>query len=257
MNAFVAVADAANVPCTVCGEPSPLAGVVDFNKSCLEQQGKSLPLRGVPVYYRRCPRCWLVFADTMLHWTDQDFATHVYNADYVQVDPDYAEARPRDNAKWLLHLLGAAARDLSVIDFGGGSGRLAAELRKAGVRAATIDPHVAHPAPDFARAKLVTAFEVFEHAMRPQQVLDQILALMEPDGAVIFSTLLQPADFGSFGLGWWYAAPRNGHVSLFSPDALLTLLRSRGLRAGSFSDNLHVAFRDPPAFLGQGRPGGR
>ena len=153
------------------------------------------------------------------------------------------------NAQGLLHLLGDAARGLTVIDFGGGSGRLAAELRLAGVRAATIDPHVAHPPADFTRARLVTAFEVLEHAMWPQHALDRILALMEPDGALIFSTLRQPADFESLGLSWWYAAPRNGHVSLFSRGALQALFHSRGLQVGSFSDSLHVAFREPPDFL--------
>jgi hypothetical protein len=245
----IAAADAAPIACTVCGAPSPLMGVVDFHKSCLELQGRRLPPLGVPVYYRRCSRCALVFADTMLRWSDEEFARHIYNADYVIVDPEYAEIRPVGNAKGLLHLLGDSARELTVIDFGGGSGRLAAELRLAGVRAATIDPHVTHPPSDFARARLVTAFEVFEHAMWPQRELDRILALMEPDGALIFSTLLQPSDFDSQGLGWWYAAPRNGHVSLFSRGALQALFRSRGLQVGSFSDNLHVAFREPPDFL--------
>ena len=39
------------LPCKVCGAPSPLDGVVDFNKSCSEAQGTLLPLRGMPVYY--------------------------------------------------------------------------------------------------------------------------------------------------------------------------------------------------------------
>lgn len=241
-----AAADAAPVACTVCGAPSPLMGVVDFHKSCLEREGKRLPLLGVPVYYRRCSRCGLVFADTMLRWSDEDFARHIYNADYPVVDPDYAEARPWGNARWLLALLGEAAREVAVIDYGGGNGRLAAELRGAGLRAATLDPHVPHAAPDFATADLVTAFEVFEHAMRPQRILDEMLALMKPGGALVFSTLLQPAQMG---VGWWYVAPRNGHVSIHSRTSLETLLASRGLRLASFSDGMHVAFREFPAVL--------
>jgi len=242
-------ADAAPIACTVCGAPSPLAGVVDFHKSCLERDGKHLPLLGVPVYYRRCSRCGLVFADTMLRWSDEDFARHIYNADYPVVDPDYAEVRPVGNAGWLIRLLGAAAREMTVIDYGGGNGRLAAELRGAGLRAATVDPHVPHVAPDFGGADVVTAFEVFEHAMRPPRVLDEMLALLKPGGALIFSTLLQPADFSSVGLAWWYVAPRNGHVSIHSRRSLETLLFSRGLRLASFSDGMHLAFRQPPVFL--------
>jgi SAM-dependent methyltransferase len=242
----LAAAEAAPIACTLCGAPSRLVGVVDFHKSCLERAGKRLGVLGIPIYYRRCSRCALVFADTMLHWTDEDFARHIYNADYPAVDPDYAEVRPVGNARWLLHLLGEAARATTVIDYGGGNGRFAAELRASGMRAATIDPHASHGPPDFVMADLVTAFEVFEHAIRPQRMLDAILALMRPDGALIFSTLLQPSDFD---LGWWYVAPRNGHVSLYSRTSLEMLLRSRGLHLASFSDGMHVAFRQLPAFL--------
>ncbi|ARJ67194.1 hypothetical protein WV31_16725 [Magnetospirillum sp. ME-1] len=248
MSVFAA-ADPAPVACTVCGAPSPLMGVVDFHKSCLELDGKRLGLRGIPVYYRRCPRCGLVFCDTMLRWSDEDFARRIYNADYAVVDPEYAETRPVGNAALLLDLLGEGATGVSVMDYGGGNGRFAAELRAAGLRAATVDPHTPHPTPDFATADLVTAFEVFEHAMRPQRVLDEALALMEPDGALMFSTLLQPAEFDALGLGWWYVAPRNGHVSIHSRTSLSELLGSRGLRLVSFSDGLHLAFRQMPAFL--------
>lgn len=252
----VVAADTAPVACTVCGAPSPLMGVVDFHKSCLEREGKRLGVLGVPVYYRRCPRCNLVFADTMLGWSDRDFAQRIYNADYPVVDPEYAEVRPVGNAAWLRQVLGTAASGVSVIDYGGGNGRLAAELRKAGIRAATVDPHVAHAARDFGTAELVTAFEVFEHAMRPQRVLDEMLALMEPGGALLLSTLLQPAGFESMGLAWWYVAPRNGHVSIHSRASLKTLVGSRGLRLASFSDGMHVAFRELPPWLGHCLPPG-
>ncbi|CUW38856.1 conserved protein of unknown function [Magnetospirillum sp. XM-1] len=252
----VTVADPALIACTVCGAPSPLMGVVDFHKSCLERDGQRLGLRGVPVYYRRCSRCGLVFADTMLRWSDEDFAQRIYNADYAVVDPEYAEIRPVGNARWLRELLGEGAAGLSVIDYGGGNGRFAAELRAAGMRAATVDPHTSHPAPDFDTADLVTAFEVFEHAVRPQRVLDEALALMRPDGALVFSTLLQSAGFDAQGLDWWYVAPRNGHVSIHSRTSLTELLRSRGLRLASFSDGLHMAFRRPPSFLRHRLKGG-
>jgi 2-polyprenyl-6-hydroxyphenyl methylase/3-demethylubiquinone-9 3-methyltransferase len=242
-------ADRGKVPCTVCAAPSPLMGVVDFHKSCLEREGRYLPPLGLPVYYRRCPECGLVFADTMLAWGDEDFSRHIYNADYPLVDPDYAEIRPRANAQWLREWLGKAGRGLRLVDFGGGSGRLAAELRRAGLRAATVDPHVDHPVPDFGPADLVTAFEVFEHAARPGEALDRMLELMAEGGALILSTLLQPADFDAVGLSWWYVAPRNGHVTIHSRTSLERLLASRGLRLFSLSEGMHLAFRDPPAFL--------
>lgn len=254
MGPILRAAEPSPVPCTVCGAPAPLFGVADFHKSCLEREGRRLNLLGLPVYYRRCPRCALVFCDTMLNWPDEDFARYVYNGDYVQVDPDYAEIRPVANARWLLALLGEAAAGLSLIDYGGGNGRLAAELRAAGIGAYTVDPHASHPEPEVDRADLVTAFEVFEHATSPLRVLDGMLARMKPDGALLFSTLLQPSDFDAQGMGWWYVAPRNGHVTIHSRNSLTALLRSRGLSLASASDGIHVAFRRPPPFL-RLRPG--
>lgn len=250
MTGLVSAADPAPLPCTVCDAPSPLAGVVDFHKSCLEFEGRRLSLLGYPIYYRRCPACGLVFCDTMLDWSDEDFARHIYNADYAMVDPDYREIRPKGNAETVLRLLGPAGRAMTVVDYGGGNGRMAAELRAAGVRAFTVDPHVPHPPPEVERAHLVTAFEVFEHAVRPGRTLDEALARMRPDGALLFSTLLQPADFALRGLGWWYVAPRNGHVTIHSRRSLAVLLESRGLRLHSFSGaHLHAAFFQPPFWL--------
>jgi hypothetical protein len=242
-------ADRRPVPCTVCATPAPLMGVVDFHKSCLEREGRQLPPLGLPVYYRRCPECGLVFADTMLEWGEEDFSRHIYNGDYRLVDPDFQEARPIHNARWLLEWLGKGARGRRVVDYGGGNGRMAAELRRAGLRAATMDPYGARTAPDFGPADLVTAFEVFEHAMRPGEMLDAALALMADEGALVFSTLVQPADFDALGLSWWYVAPRNGHVTIHSRASLERLMASRGLRLGSLSAIMHVAFRRPPAFL--------
>ncbi len=36
--------------CKICGGASPLFGVVDFHKSCIEAQGKTLNLSGRPIY---------------------------------------------------------------------------------------------------------------------------------------------------------------------------------------------------------------
>jgi hypothetical protein len=36
------------------------------------------------------------------------------------------------------------------------------------------------------------------------------------EGIMLFSTPTQSSDFGRLRLHWWYASPRNGHVSLYS-----------------------------------------
>lgn len=62
--------------CKICGGPSPLSGVVDFHKSCLEAQGKRLQLSGKPVYYRRCTVCDFLFAEAFDDWSVDDFLKH-------------------------------------------------------------------------------------------------------------------------------------------------------------------------------------
>src|ERR1700735_5377995 len=79
--------------CKVCGCPSPLFGVVDFHKSCVEAQGRRLSLSGIPVYYRRCTTCRFVFTDAFDTWSQEPFLEHIYNRDYIVVDPDFVEVR--------------------------------------------------------------------------------------------------------------------------------------------------------------------
>ncbi|MEO7965962.1 MAG: class I SAM-dependent methyltransferase, partial [Gemmatimonadaceae bacterium] len=93
------------------------------------------------------------------------------------------------------------------------------------------------------RFDIVTAFEVLEHSTTPEATLRDMRWFMADDGLMIFSTLLQPQDVTLRPLDWWYVAPRNGHVSLFSCAALDALMRKLGLKWASFNDNTHVAFR--------------
>jgi 2-polyprenyl-6-hydroxyphenyl methylase/3-demethylubiquinone-9 3-methyltransferase len=137
-----------------------------------------------------------------------------------------------------------------VLDFGGGNDVLCAELRTAGFPvAATFDPFVAEFAtPPDGKFNLITCFETLEHMPDPLGGIGAIVAHLADPGLILFSTLLQPADFEKLGMNWWYVGPRNGHVSMFSRDALARAWRSHGCNTGSFNDNLHVAFRTMPDF---------
>jgi 2-polyprenyl-6-hydroxyphenyl methylase/3-demethylubiquinone-9 3-methyltransferase len=242
-------AGAGPVPCRICGQPSPLFGVVDSSRSC-EDARLHEPLTGVAVYYRRCTACGFLFSDAFDGWSQADFKAHIYNADYVRFDPDYVERRPKMLAETILHFFGRDKEKLRVLDYGGGNGLLAASLRAAGfVGAAAYDPFT----PEFAalpdgKFDLVTCFETLEHVPEPLAAIDAIIARAADPGVVLFSTLLQPEDFDRQGMGWWYVAPRNGHISLFSRPALEMAWRRHGYMLGSFDDNMHVAFRSLPEF---------
>ena len=240
----------APTPCKVCGGQSRLFGVVDFTKSCEEARGKRLPLSGTPVYYRRCLTCEFLFTDAFDSWSEADFKANIYNAGYIEVDPDYQEVRPSNSAVTVQQLFGASMAGLRLLDYGGGDGLLCAKLREAGVLdAQTFDPFVA----DFTRRPagkfdLITCFETLEHMPDPMAGIASILASMKETGLVLFSTLVQPSDFEAHGVNWWYVGPRNGHVSIFSRSALARAWQHHGCQTLSFNDNVHIAFRTLPDF---------
>jgi 2-polyprenyl-6-hydroxyphenyl methylase/3-demethylubiquinone-9 3-methyltransferase len=222
-----------------------MVGSVDFNKSCEDRRGMRLPIYGHAIYYRRCPACGFLFTDAFDDWTPEDFATHVYNADYVQVDPDYGQLRPVGNAAFVARLFEARKSRLNALDYGGGNGAFAKCLRAHGFkRCDAYDPFT--PGYDTLPQEtynLVTCFETFEHTPDPVGCVRAIIDRLAEDGVVLFSTLVQPEPFDAQGLRWWYVGPRNGHISLHSAKSLALLWEQQGCSFSSVNENMHMACR--------------
>jgi 2-polyprenyl-6-hydroxyphenyl methylase/3-demethylubiquinone-9 3-methyltransferase len=240
---------APQTPCKCCGAPASRYGVVDFHKNCEIHRRKVLDPSGVPIYYHRCPECQFLFTTAFDHFTNADFLRHIYNDDYLLVDPDYTEVRPRGSAANLCSLF-SIQKPRRTLDYGGGHGALAELLRSAGFPwVETYDPfvprHAARPADRF---DCVLSFEVVEHSTDPVKTFADMNSFLEDPGVIIFSTLLQPIDIDLMGLNWWYAGPRNGHVSLYSRVSLQKVADRFGFRLGSFNENWHVLFREAPGF---------
>ncbi|MGA0606358.1 class I SAM-dependent methyltransferase [Phenylobacterium sp. VNQ135] len=237
--------------CKVCGAASPAFGTLDFNRSCEEARGRFLTLSGVAVQYRRCEACGLIFTDAFDDWGQADFEAHIYNDRYIDVDPEYAEARPLSLSRGLASMFAASADRLQVLDYGAGNGRMAQALRDHGFASVTTyDPFT----PEFrtrpeGRFDLVTCFETVEHMPDPAAGVADLASFVADDGLLMIGTLLQPNDIERIGVAWWYIGPRNGHVTLFTHDALTRLLDRQGLRLVSQNANVHFGFRNtPPAF---------
>lgn len=234
--------------CKICGGEAPLYGVVDFHRACVIPHGTRLSLSGVPVYYRRCERCKFLFTDAFDDWSTNEFKTHIYNDEYKLVDPDYETKRPRDFADFIARYWGAIKEQARILDYGGGNGTLCAMLRENGFHTAlTYDPMVtAFASRPEGKYDLVTSFETLEHVPDPIGSVADIIEYSAEPGLILFSTLVQPADFDQQRLNWWYVGPRNGHVSLFSKQALAILWNRFGYKLASLNDNLHFAFRTLP-----------
>lgn len=235
--------------CPTCGSAARLFDVVDFNKSCEEARGRFLPLSGAPVYYARCDACGFCYAPEFSKWSRDDFARHIYNDHYADIDPDYDGARPAAHANLLRNIFGQQAGAIRHLDYGGGLGLLSRLLRETGWNSASYDPFVDTSASieSLGRFDFITAFEVFEHVVDPNALMRDLKALLAPGGIVMLSTGLSDGKIvPGQRLTWWYASPRNGHISLFSGTSLAALARNFGLNVCSSSDSLHFLLSTVP-----------
>lgn len=237
--------------CPVCATETVIHDVVDFNKSCEEARQHFLPLSGRPIYYHRCPGCEFVLAPEFGLWSDRDFQEHIYNDGYIDIDPDYVSKRPLSNAGFLQKLFGESSKSIRHLDYGGGSGVLSNALTEQGWDSTTYDPFPRNERriEDLGKFNLISAFEVFEHVPDVAELMRNITSLMEDECVVIFSTLLSDGHIApNSRLTWWYASPRNGHISLFSTRSLVLLAERHGLQFGSFNGGTHCLFNRVPAW---------
>jgi 2-polyprenyl-6-hydroxyphenyl methylase/3-demethylubiquinone-9 3-methyltransferase len=230
--------------CKICGSETELQGCVDFGRSCERNRGKFLPLAGIPIYYHRCLACGFLFTVAFDKWSFADFRANIYNDGYAAADPDYADgSRARGNAALAANILTQLGAN-RLLDYGGGDGTLAALLRANGCDAHSWDPVADHgaEAPPPGSFPLVTAFEVFEHTPTPTETAAQALAMLQPGGRLLFSTLLLD-NLPRQATDHWYIAPRNGHISLHTTHSLGQLFARLGWKIRSFNANLHIAER--------------
>jgi SAM-dependent methyltransferase len=235
--------------CPICAASCSPLGEVDFNKCCSDGAHAVLPPSGVGISYVLCDQCRFCFAPEFATWSLEQFETKIYNAEYVVVDPDYLDTRPRANANSLLATFGDRGNELRHLDYGGGRGLLSDLLREKGWQSESYDPFVDRSVSlqDLGRFDLVTAYEVFEHVPDVRRLVADLGSLLHPDGVVLFSTLLSDGNlYAGHPLSWWYAAPRNGHISLFSSRSLAALGAIEGFSVGSFSQDLHAFWKNIP-----------
>jgi len=201
--------------CKICGRQADFFGCADMGKTCGSEEDQFMPRACTYLAYHQCPFCGFLFTPDLDGWTPEMFENRIYNDDYLKVDGDFLEVRPRQAAGSLASRLGSWGSRLEILDYGGGRGALEAELRKRGYASvATYDPffHARKDFPDHA-SDLILSIEVFEHVPSPHHLMSDLLSLLRRDGLIFFTTLLQPDNLAEQGISWWYLAPRNGHIS--------------------------------------------
>jgi hypothetical protein len=231
--------------CPVCGKLAALYDVVDFSRTCTPNQ---LPLTGRAVYYCLCQGCGFLFAPEFLSWPREAFFAHIYNDDYALVDPEFADKRPREFAALVEQMFGEHKHAIRHLDFGGGEGHLSRLMREQGWRSDSWDPFF-EPGSTLSGQTydLITCFEVFEHVPDPKILMEQLTSAARDDTFILYSTLCLDGEMRlGERINWWYVAPRNGHISIFSKHTLGLLGHRHGLAHGSFTDTIHCYVKTVP-----------
>jgi len=238
-----------NNKCPICDSNVILLDVVDFNKSCEEARGIFSPLSGRPVYYSYCNNCTFTFAPDFKNWSEKDFLDNIYNDKYIDVDPDYLVIRPQANFNAVTKAFDEHKDHIKHLDYGGGNGCLSRLLQEKGWKSQTYDPFPCNNTnlKDLGKFNLITAFEVFEHVPDVNSLMSNLTELMDNPCLTLFSTLVSDGNIKPNNrINWWYASPRNGHISLFSKKSLVLLGKKNKLSFGSFSDGSHCYINQIP-----------
>lgn len=229
------------ISCKCCGNNSEYYGTVDLNKNCEEHKGiLKLEKTNVDINYHRCTHCGFLFSVSFDRFSSNDWATHIYNDEYIKVDPDYTGRRSEVFSNMIKQMFPNETKP-EMLDFGGGKGILADILNKNGFSVDTYDPYseVNYVKPN-KKYKIIFSFEVVEHSQNPIETFNEIFDLLDDNGIVVFSTLLQPEKLS---LDWWYAGPRNGHISLHTPQSMAYCIQKyKNYVIAPFGSGLHIIF---------------
>ncbi|WP_217425545.1 class I SAM-dependent methyltransferase, partial [Magnetospirillum sp. SS-4] len=167
-------------------------------------------------------------------WHEDRFRTDIYNNEYYLGDRPFLEERPKKLAAWLTGVLSPCV----LLDYGGGNGQLARLLNSRGFEAACYDPFYGRGDLPQIHGEVVTAFEVVEHVPDQHLLFREMASLCRKDGVIIFSTLLKARHLKD---DWWYASPRNGHISFHTRKSISLLLSRLSLHHKSLSREIHLA----------------
>jgi hypothetical protein len=204
-----------------------------------------LGVSGISVVYRRCESCNFIFTNDFDTYSSADWIANIYNDKYTSIDPDYHSIRPALSRGLIESQF--RKRETVGLDYGAGNGMMAESLRDRGWRYDTYDPfgNTNMVAARVGTYNLCSAFEVFEHVPNPVGALEEIVRMSSPDKiAIVIGTNTSDGMVSNKPpLSWWYAGPRNGHISLFSKEALKRLGARFGLAYNSFGSSTHYLTR--------------
>jgi 2-polyprenyl-3-methyl-5-hydroxy-6-metoxy-1,4-benzoquinol methylase len=246
--AFNLIAASAGPPvCKICEGDTAVFDLVDFNKTCHVRR-YPFGVARIPVVYYKCIDCEFIFTDFFDGFTGDQWTTYVYDEQYyVDVDPEYADVRPKNSALLFEAFLAGRKDAVIGLDYGGGNGRTTEYMRDAGWSYDCWDPFDRTDMTYGCEGKynFCTSIEVFEHTPDPVGSLKTLVEKCTPDKLIVMigTCVHDGVVTDETRLNWWYAAPRNGHISLYSRRSLKVLAAKFGLTYVSMSGKTHLLVR--------------
>ena len=207
--------------CRLCASPAPLA----FTKTQLKKH---------LVRYFRCTECEALQTEAP-YWIDEAYQNLNFARDTGMVARTLATGR----LILALALDQRLDRNDRLLDFGGGTGLLTRYLRDYGLNGFWCDKYAQNIfalgfESTLAPAKLITAFEVFEHLPQPRQEIAALLA-QQPDFLLISTKLYQGQD-----ISWWYLLEDGQHVQFYSKKGLETLAQTHHYHLNTDGSTFHL-----------------
>lgn len=236
----------ANNKCPICFKKAPVLFFCDLNKTY-----GGINILGVSnknIHYATCHSCNFSFAVEMYGWKVNDFKKYIYNDEYIKVDPDYTIVRP-------MRMFDVLTKERFVnfpttykhLDYGGGSGVLSKLLREKGWNSRSYDLFVdgKEDLKKIGKFDLITTYEVFEHVSNVNELICNLKSLLNTNGIIHFTTLTSD---GYLSADWWYAAPRNGHISLFSRKSLKILANKFNLKLKIINESEFIMYNSKNSY---------
>lgn len=243
-----------SVACKLCKGESPLFDSCDFHNNANIHLGyyhMPLPKHELQVPYFRCNDCGFMFTTLMDDWgTNNIFGQLIYNKDYPRVDGTYNGARAGKICNLFYLAFFDAFKQLEFLDYGGGIGLQSALVGAFGAkRSHTFDPFAQNAKRPDGSFHVVSCVEVLEHAIKPEEMVEDLVRFTNPDNGLIFiTTECLPDDIDTQKTKWWYVNPRVGHVSFYPKPVLKKLFAAHGYQMAHILNHTHIAYKTWPTW---------
>ncbi|MGL5061722.1 MAG: methyltransferase domain-containing protein, partial [Microcoleus sp.] len=196
-------------------------------------------LKKYQVQYFQCSHCGFVQTESP-YWLQEAYSEAIASSDVGMLSRSTMFSNVTNNL--IFNLFDRAAKFL---DWGGGYGVFVRMMRDLGYDFYWHDKYCKNIfAGGFAAEEnssnsyeLVTAFEVFEHFVNPQEEIEQLFRFSRN---ILFSTKLLPVNNPKPGEWWYYALDEGQHVSIYTAKALAILAQKFNLNFYSNGDSLHL-----------------